>query len=557
MKLTPKKFALTYSEVGSLRGAAKRLGIRYHEAWALYRAALADGLVEKRPCKTRTRDKEMATPPLPSGHVRALGAREMTLPEAGEVKRYIFTCAQNNTRLHEPLWRNLKALARHHCAEIHVSRFLYIKHGLGAHGDKAETVKRGAMMDQSVEWPKEIVPHLSDERMEVAPGLVWCGEMNILPTAVRPLSGMESYTGRKSGIFPHVKLAMESVPSAKHEAAKLNYTTGTVTLRNYIERKAGLKAMFHHSYGALLVEVNSDGNWFCRQLNADSEGTIYDLNLRVQNSRVSAGHRVEAITWGDIHAQRVDPTVRELGWGEGGMLDVLRPRYQFIHDLFDFTSRNGHDRYDHHKRFQRYREGGGHDSVAEELMNTADFLRVTQRPWCETVVVESNHDNMLERWLRDDPGWYAKDPVNAVTFLELQLEKYRALERGDDSFLLIRDALETYGGAVLSDFQFLAEDESFIICHDANGGIECGMHGHLGPNGARGGANAFARMGRKAITGHSHSACIHDGIYVAGTSSLLDLGYNKGPSSWSHTHVVTYPNGKRAVITMFAGKWRA
>ena len=83
------------------------------------------------------------------------------------------------------------------------------------------------------------------------------------------------------------------------------------------------------------------------------------------------------------------------------------------------------------------------------------------------------------------------------------------------------------------------------------------MHGHLGANGARGGANGFAKMGRKANVGHSHSAGIHDGIYTAGTSSDLDLRYNSGPSSWSHSHIVTYPNGKRAIITIWKGRWRA
>jgi hypothetical protein len=44
---------------------------------------------------------------------------------------------------------------------------------------------------------------------------------------------------------------------------------------------------------------------------------------------------------------------------------------------------------------------------------------------------------------------------------------------------------------------------------------------------------------------------------VAGTSSKLDVGYNTGPSSWTHSHIVTYENGKRAVITLYAGSWRA
>jgi hypothetical protein len=44
---------------------------------------------------------------------------------------------------------------------------------------------------------------------------------------------------------------------------------------------------------------------------------------------------------------------------------------------------------------------------------------------------------------------------------------------------------------------------------------------------------------------------------VAGTSSLLRVSYNRGPSSWSHSHVVQYPEGPRTMITMWGGRWCA
>ena len=67
----------------------------------------------------------------------------------------------------------------------------------------------------------------------------------------------------------------------------------------------------------------------------------------------------------------------------------------------------------------------------------------------------------------------------------------------------------------------------------------------------------FARMGRKSNTGHSHSAGIYDGAYRAGVTGSLDQGYNVGPSSWSHSHIVTYPNGKRTIVTVKENAWRA
>ena len=64
-------------------------------------------------------------------------------------------------------------------------------------------------------------------------------------------------------------------------------------------------------------------------------------------------------------------------------------------------------------------------------------------------------------------------------------------------------------------------------------------------------------MGRKANTAHTHSAQIIDGMYIAGTMSRLRLDWNDGPSSWSHSFIVTYENGKRTIITCYNGKWRA
>ncbi len=489
--------------------------------------------------------------PVVRGRVHATPRSDLGVPSAGTVRRFLFTCAQSNTYLHEATWGNLLALKQHYDAHLYVSTFTY---DLASYGKQA--VKRGRAKgshETGEPWyDPRLAPYILDESVVVAPGLVWCGEMNILPTAVNPLAGFESYTGRKSGIFPHVKFAMASIASGKHEGTKFNYTTGTVTQRNYIAKTAGLKAEFHHGYGALLVEVDSDGNWFCRQLNADSEGTIHDLDLRIEGGAVTHGRRVEGITWGDIHVGTVPADVLRAYWGAGGVMDTLRSKYQFLHDVLDFRSRNHHDARDPHKTFRKHIEGT--DNVCDELVQVADFISKTAyREWCQTVVVESNHDNAMQRWLKE--GDYKTDPKNAVFFLKAQLRVYQAIQRRDKNFHLLKWTMHEllgYHNAI-----YLQADDSFILCPDANGGIECGMHGHLGPDGSRGNLRSFARMGRKSNTGHSHSAAIIDGAYRAGVTGALEQGYNAGPSSWSHSSILTYENGKRAVLTFWNGKWRA
>src|SRR5205085_2406034 len=100
----------------------------------------------------------------------------------------------------------------------------------------------------------------------------WCGpllfaaKMNILPTAVRPLSGLETYSRGKWAVFPHAKTQLVSVPSLPGRHPAMVMTTGACTGPNYIEKKAGLKAEFHHTLGAVIVEVDEADRVFCRHL---------------------------------------------------------------------------------------------------------------------------------------------------------------------------------------------------------------------------------------------------------------------------------------------------
>jgi hypothetical protein len=471
----------------------------------------------------------------------------------------MFTCAQNNTPVRSAVWRNGLALANFYNAQIIVSRFVYDT----TTNVDYEKPNRGHGGKRGDWWyDKRLLPFVHDERMPLANGLEWCGELQILPTAKRPITGFESYTGRNSCIIPHPKFAMQSIASGKHEGTKLIYTTGCVTERNYIQRKAGQVAQFHHGFGFLLVEVRDDGHWFCRQINADDNGTIHDLDVKVKNGKVTTGNRVEAIVWGDAHVRRQDPEVTRMAWGDAlnpfaepdCMIDVLRPKYQFFHDLVDFRSRNHHEIGHGRKRFERFVMGGAEDDVGAELYEASRALWLRGRDNCQSIVVASNHDNALLRWL--DTADYRLDPRNALTFLKLQTWLYEETQRlNGKTPPLFEHAMRLFGAP--ANVKFLQKDESFIICPDANGGIECGMHGDLGVNGVKGNVLSYARMGRKSIIGHSHSAGIVDGVYVAGVSASFDLGYNDGPSSWSHSHVVVYPNGKRAIVTMYAGGWRA
>ncbi len=500
--------------------------------------------------------------PLFAGRVAPFEQTSFPLPPKGKINRYIVTSAQNNTKVFGKAWNSLLAYSKRKDSRVHISKLMVatFTYNKARFGNKSVKKGRGpTAADLAPVWYDPIVePYICDDQVQLAPGLVFCGEMNILPTAVRPLQGLEVYTGRHSSIFPHVKMHMASIASGKHEPTKFTYTTGTVTKRNYIAKKEGLKADFHHVYGALIVEVNCRGDWFTRQLIATNKGVICDMDLKINGNKITKGNRVKSITWGDIHEATLDKEVSRLAWGAGGMMDVLKPEFQMMHDIMDFRARNGHTAMKNmiHDRFKAWVLG--HDSVQEEVRSVARFLKTTSRPWCKTVVVHSNHDVFFKQWLRI--GDYKNDPVNSIYFLEAQLEVYRNIrDNPEGSHNLLKWAVERefmnwprHKRGYFPKIQFLDEDESFVLLD-----IEHGMHGHAGSNGSRGTAQNMARMGRKANRGHEHSTGIFEGICTSGLSGTNDQWYNKGPSSWSPSHIVTYCTGKRAIYTMWNGGWRA
>lgn len=523
-----------YDNIGTQEATAEKLGISrrsLRRSLERYDQYVAEGII--------------APKPLFTGKINAMKREVLDLPAKGKVRHILLTCIQNNTPLHDTVWANLLALKEHYGAELFISTFTYNKNAFSKWSQKMGA--HGGHEAEDIWFDSRAMEYVVDRSIEIAPGLVWCGEQQISPTAERPLSGFESYTGRKSGIFPHTKFAMESVASGKFEPTKLNYTTGTVTQRNYTATKAGRKAEFHHGYGALIASVDHEGRWFVRQLNADNSGVICDLDLMAADGIVTTGHAVEAITWGDIHGDHLSHQMRELCWGDGGILDTLRPRVQFFHDTLDFRARNHHDRDNALLEFEKYL--AGKDDVEAELARSKEFLDFSQREWCESVVVDSNHDNALGRWL--DEADYRSDPANALFFLEAQLRRYQSVKDREVDFHLVEWAMRRAGCS--DQIVFLREDESYIIAPNT-GGIEGGMHGHLGPNGSRGTPTGLKKMGRKANIGDKHSAGIYDGLYVAGVLGDLDQGYNSGPSSWSHSNIITYANGKRAIQTIWDGK---
>ena len=481
-----------------------------------------------------------------------------SLPEPGCVKRYIITSAQNDTKLHEEGWINLSCYADwldslpNSSCEIIVGTYTY-----QGNPASAKLQKQFCETEEGQWFAPELHPFITNKRVELAPGLVFCGELNILPTTAYPLADLDTYNDHKSNIVPAAKLALRSVDSLPSEDVKMNYTTGTITQRNYIKARAGLIAEQYHSYGGLIVEVDCEGTWFVRQLQIDASGRFFDAGPKGWGARVvrtggaNFGAEAEAITWGDIHAADMDRWVYNTAFGFGAMLDSLRPRYQFLHDVFSMRSGSHHESGNFHASYAKH--AAKENSVEAEVKYTAELLNSTTRDFSTSYIVASNHDRHLDIWLNESSA--RKDLDNVKYHTILQTAMLDMLDSGRKKVSLLEFALRRAG--LLNEIKFIKEDESFVICKQGKfKGIECGLHGDRGVSGSRGSTASLAKLGRHINKGHDHTATILNYVYSAGACSQT-YHYQRGPTKSSISHIVTWPNGTRQIITMKKGKWRA
>jgi hypothetical protein len=463
--------------------------------------------------------------------------------------RFVITSAQNNTYVHSDFLTALLGFCADKGADLMVSRYSYNKSGWRHNGGTSQ--EEGNKAEEGMWYDPRILPYVADEQVKLAPDLVFCGEVDIRPTAANPLTGMLAYTGHNSGIVPHAKVHMESIPTMKHNEPRFMYTTGTVTQRNYIQRKAGQVATFHHTFGALYVEVADDGTWFVRQLIADDNGMFFHLADAYGPGWIAKASEFgrTSVMLGDLHSEKIDWDALALGIEVANEVDA---EWIVTHDVLDFKSRNHHN-FDDPWFSAKIAKYPNVENVRQNVRTTAAVLEhIRKESSAKIAIVRSNHDDALVKWLKNPKA--AADGLNARYWHELNYIAHSRIEQGisPDVFKLALETSLIEIGALVRVYKFVDPDASFVI-----NGIEHGLHGHLGLNGARGSPAGFRKMGDKTNSGHTHSASIKDGTWVGGVTGKLDMDYNVGPSSWSHSHIITYPNGKRCMITERNGKWRA
>jgi hypothetical protein len=458
--------------------------------------------------------------------------RTLTCPGT---KRYIITSAQNNTPLDIKFWQAIQNYAAYREAQVIVIPVMY-----------RNPTAPGELESQDAWWPPEVEPFLVENDFKIGPGVRVLGDAKIAATAVSPLTGFESITGPDSAIFGHAQIQMKTVATPQNRLPKILQTTGSTSVKNYSKSKAGKKGDFHHSLGAVIIECDDELKIsHIRGVVGDHDSEFYDLNLHATHKGVKKVEHVEAIITGDEHSAVMCPEVRDATYDrEDSLGNLTKPKYIVRHDTNDSSTITHHHR--HNPAIRYWKHITGNDLLKEELHGTRKLIEETTPPWATSVLVRSNHDDHILRWL-EEVDWRT-EPWNAEIYHDMWAAWLKAIREERDFHPFTWWMKENCKADVL----YLTDDYPFIVK-----GIYLGYHGHRGANGAKGNIRGFSKIGAKTVIGHVHSPGIEKGCYQVGTSTLLKLEYTKGPSSWHNTHALIAPNGKRQLVNIIMGEYTA
>lgn len=382
-------------------------------------------------------------------------------------------------------------------------------------------------------------------------------ELQLNPQQINPLTGLTRIRGRagvqdalnyqdiikprnQSIVVAHSKQMMKQFATGNNTPRKMIHSTGSLTLPNYLmDTRIGLIANEDHTMGGLVVEVEDD-TFHIRQLQfslLNSSVVDFTLNgvVRYHPDGKLTTERLSGLVGGDLHPGHESAEALETFRME---CELGRPRQIFLHDWIDGSHVNRHVRDRHLARNLQ----DTFKSLREELEYTQHVIYEKIAKFapsdCEIIMVPSNHTDFITSYL--DSGDYVRDSIRDNYRLghEMIVDKLNGIDP-------IATRIDPKGR-----LRFPSPNED-IFCE----GVQCNVHGHKGPNGAKGSPANLEGAYSAAMTGHTHTAEITHELYVVGHMSNPRHGYNNGASSWSITNGHIYTGGQRQLISTINGKF--
>ena len=459
----------------------------------------------------------------------------------GKSKRYVITTAVASAPVHQGFISALETYAELNDAKIVIMPCEAVSNSFENHS---------AVFDKTFNDPSYF---FVDSDIQLCNNLSLCS-IQVSANQVKPITGL-ARIGKRSGsyVFASPKQFLEYYPNGNKRGS--NYaimTPGSCTKASYftetfVSKRLSYIAENDHTLGAIIVEICDDNHHFhFRQIQADDEGSFVDLGKKYEaDGSVSSMEAI--VVLGDIHGVSVETKAVEKFAQDLAAKDV-KVSSVFVHDLFDGKSINHHEK-TIGARAKNYQTDNY--SLLEELNETANVLmNIYEMFEPENVfVVKSNHDEFLDRYLKE--GRYISDPANYHISLKLALDMFE----GRDP---LQQGLLKYSGPAIHGDTAEAEKFTVFLSRESSckiAGVELAAHGDMGMNGAKPSMNGMEMIYGKCVIGHNHAASIQRGVFRVGTMSKLDMNYNTGPSSWTHTNALVYANGQVQLLNYMNGEY--
>ena len=373
---------------------------------------------------------------------------------------------------------------------------------------------------------------------------------------------------KSSIIVPCNRHDLISLPTEDHGNMFI-IGTGSMSEKadTYGRSMTALKAEALHTVGAIVVEVEDirvkEPVWYFRQIQYSEEDmSISDLNkkysVKVNKetgepitigsegdyatiTRSIPGSKV-IICPGDLHAPKHDPKV---------LRSIVNLAGEFKSSLHSIILQDGMNQgygYSHHQHLigkaQQFEKN--QSRIIDERTETLKIFKRLEVLTRQLIHIPSNHDDVVERLVTDHRHITDKDYVNYREAQVLSIIKLLGINVYEFYLNHLGRFLEFFGKikknldgpkknkSLFFDITPELSNSKFVPVGDPWKMNDILVyHGDKGANGSRS-LKALPSLG-KVLSGHTHSPFITGDHWCVGTSSLLDLSYNKGISSWSQS----------------------
>lgn len=348
-----------------------------------------------------------------------------------------------------------------------------------------------------------------------------CKSMNFKSSCKKPLTNIEKISQHyKLIVVSSAKQQCKILPYDTNETFKIAYSTGTISEFDYKNTVTGYIDKQFNKCGAVVLEYN------------DTLQRYLPRNIEIVNNEIYDGNRVyyfdgdhvkyrkttvDAMVLGDLHLPEEDFISVMTSVSQ---INLYKPKQVLIGDWCSFNSINHHEANKYLNKVMYYQQSLK-DELEESIEKLNRFVDMTDD--CEFLIIHSNHDEFLDKWLNS--GEIEKDKQNAVTGMKLYLSY---AEHKDPYFVYEMD----------KRIKFLKKGEIFSV-----NGVVLSNHGHIGLCGSKANSTTYVKTYEKSITGHTHSPKIEDSNYTVGTCSKLNLTYTNHLSNWAFANALVHKNG--------------